>query len=41
VQILQTGDAHDAVHCLIREESVATAVSALQHEFELAAGGVA
>lgn len=41
VQILQTGDAHDAVHCLVREASVSTAVAALQHEFELVGGGMA
>ncbi len=41
VQILQTGDAHDAVHCLVREASVSTAVSALEREFELVGGSVA
>jgi len=41
VHIPHTAAAHDAVHCLIREESVATAVTALQNEFELAGGGVA
>lgn len=38
VRILQTGDAHDSVHCLVRESSIEAAVAALKAEFDLPAG---